>query len=166
MLGIVARVLACALVVPTALGAEAHEASVKSAIAAAIPASCPATLGKAGLLRNESLEVALPAQGKFIFAPGEPGFTAVRDEALGMKVGWERRLPGRLSITGRRLDADSAPLRAHIPDGYGDIGFQSTYVIFPTPGCWEITGNMGRESLTFVAWVIRVGGGPTWRMDL
>jgi hypothetical protein len=39
----------------------------------------------------------------------------------------------------------------------------SLYLIFPTPGCWEITGRVGETSLTFVTVVVKIGEGPTWR---
>lgn len=47
------------------------------------------------------------------------------------------RVPGQLRIEGRRIDAPALPLRAEVSNGYGTLGFQTTYVIFPTPGCWE-----------------------------
>ncbi len=71
-----------------------------------------------------------------------------------MKWAWYRHVPGRLTIDGRRLDASAPPLQAWIPDGYGDIGFQVAGIIFPTEGCWEITGRIGEASLTFVTFVI------------
>ena len=103
--------------------------------------------------------------GTVIFKPGGPGFIT-RDGSLGMKFGWRRGVPGRLKITGRRLDAEAAPLRAEAPDGYGDRGFQATYIMFPTPGCWEVTGRVGDSSVTFVTKVVKVGDGPTWRRDV
>jgi hypothetical protein len=67
--------------------------------------------------------------------------TVVRHE--GMKVGWWRTTPGKLTIDGRRLDAPAPPLKASIPDGYGPTGFQATGITFPTEGCWEITARVG-----------------------
>jgi hypothetical protein len=75
------------------------------------------------------------------------------DGWLSWKFGWYRVTPGRLTITGRRLDASAPPARASVPDGYGDTGFQSTAVIFPTAGCWEITGTVGPTAITFVTLV-------------
>jgi hypothetical protein len=46
------------------------------------------------------------------------------------------------------------PLRARIPDGYGDTGFQATALIFPTEGCWEVTGEVGDTRLTFLTPVV------------
>jgi hypothetical protein len=61
-----------------------------------------------------------------------------------------------LSIQGHQLDAPALPLRAEVPDGYGERGFQASGVIFPTEGCWEITGQVGTARLTFVNFVIKV----------
>ena len=70
--------------------------------------------------------------------------------AIAVKFPWTRGVPGHLTITGRRLDSDAPALRSSVPDGYGRTGFQSTAVIFPTTGCWEVTGRVGSASLTFV----------------
>jgi hypothetical protein len=76
------------------------------------------------------------------------------DGSRGWKFGWYRIVPGRLTITGRRLDAPGPPAWGSVPDGYGDIGFQSSAVYFPTPGCWEITGTVGSTAtLSFVTFV-------------
>jgi hypothetical protein len=66
-----------------------------------------------------------------------------------MKFPWDRGIRGRLDITGRRLDADAPPLRSDVPD-YGPTGFQATALIFPTEGCWEVTGTVRNSSVTFV----------------
>jgi hypothetical protein len=103
-------------------------------------------------------------EGTVVFKPGGAGFIT-RDGALGMKFGWQRGVSGQLTIEGRRLDATAPPVRAHVPSGYGDRGFQSSYVIFPTPGCWQVTGRVGKASVTFVTRVVRIGDGPAWRRD-
>jgi hypothetical protein len=81
-----------------------------------------------------------------------------KDGSIQMKFGWWRGVGGRLSIQGRRLDGPASPLRAEVPDGYGERGFQASGVIFPTEGCWEITGQVGTARLTFVNFVIKVEG--------
>ena len=73
---------------------------------------------------------------------------------MNAKFGWWRGVTGSLRIDGRRLDAPAPPLGASIPDGYGDSGFQSTAITFPTGGCWEVTGRVGEASRTFVTLVI------------
>ena len=76
------------------------------------------------------------------------------DGSIEIKFPWWRAVDGPLRISGRRLDATSTPLRSYIPDGYGSIGFQATGLIFPKPGCWEVTGAVGSHSLTFVTRIV------------
>lgn len=78
-----------------------------------------------------------------------------KDGSIDMKFGW-RGVSGRLSIQGRRLDAPAPRLRAEVSDGYGDRSFQASGVIFPTGGCWEITGLVAQARSTFVRFVIKV----------
>lgn len=122
-------------------------------------ASCTITHPPGGIYGNESLHAVLPPNGKFVFVPGGAGFTD-RDGALGIKFGWFRHKPGTLHVGGRRLDADAPPARAYMSDGYGNEGFQPVYLVFPTPGCWEITGGVGEARLSFVLRVERIGAGP------
>jgi hypothetical protein len=123
---------------------------------------------KAGSYGNSLLSLGpfgLWPDGTVIFKPGGPGFTT-SDGRLGMKFGWTRGVPGTLRVSGRRLDAEAPPLAFETPAGYGDVGFQASYLIFPTPGCWEVTGRLGtREdaSLTFVTAVAKIGDGPALR---
>ncbi len=77
-----------------------------------------------------------------------------QDGSAGNKFGWWRHVSGRLTITGRRLDAAAPPLRSSVPSGYGLTGFQTSGVYFPTDGCWEVTGKVGATTLTFVTVVI------------
>jgi hypothetical protein len=114
---------------------------------------------------NTWLSTGLWANGTVVFKPGGPGFV-LADGALSMKWGWRRAMRGQLRIEGRRLDDTAPPLRADIPSGYGDFGFQATALIFPTPGCWEVTGRVGTASLTFVTLVQRIGDGPSGRKAL
>ena len=121
------------------------------ALACAAPAgSCPVTQTDGGIFGNDFLQAGVPPDGKFVFKPGGAGFVD-RDGALGIKFGWNRLVPGRLQVGGRRLD--------------GDEGFQPTYQVFPTPGCWEITGGVGEARLSFIVFVERIGAGPDWRFQ-
>src|SRR5207245_5406439 len=95
------------------------------------------------------------------FRPGGPGFV-LSDGALGMKWPWWLRRAGNLKTTGRRLDAPAPAMRFHHrPDYYSGIGFHASYLIFPSPACWEVTGHVDDESLTFVVLVQKIGEGPT-----
>ena len=105
--------------------------------------------------------------GTILFRLGGSGFVT-RDGSLVMKFGWTRGVPGKLKVTGHRLDGAAAPLRLDTNDGYGEIGFQASYLIFPTPGCWEVVAQVGEveySKLTFVTKVEKVGEGPAERLD-
>jgi hypothetical protein len=116
-----------------------------------VPASFAERLfGSAAAFGNEDLWVGGIGRDGVIVA--DPRMVAA-DGTIGWKLGWWRVTPGDLSITGRRLDSDAAPLRATVPDGYGASGFQATGVDFPTGGCWEITGVAGGAPLSFVTFV-------------
>jgi hypothetical protein len=101
---------------------------------------------------NGALFTVLWPEGNIVMGPQnvEP------DGSLSMKFVWWRGVKGLLTIEGRRLDAEAPPLRADIPDGYGDSGIQSSALIFPTEGCWEVTGRVGDATLTFVTRVTKV----------
>ncbi|MGH2436909.1 MAG: hypothetical protein ACRDFA_07945 [bacterium] len=90
--------------------------------------------------------------------PGVAGFVTP-DGALGMKFGWTRAVRGKLHVTGHRLDGDAPPLRADVRGRSGELGFQASYLIFPTPGCWEVLAQLGEieeSKLTFVTKVVKI----------
>jgi hypothetical protein len=103
---------------------------------------------------NGALWTVLWPDGTVVISPVGAG-SVLSDGSLEMKFPWWRAVKGRLTINGRRLDASAPPLRAKIPEGYGDSGFQSSALIFPTPGCWEITGRVGTTTMTFVSRVVK-----------
>ena len=84
----------------------------------------------------------------------DPSFVA-EDGSIGWKFGWWRAVPGRLKITGQRLDAPAPPIRADVSGGYGPTGFQASGVSFPTEGCWQVTGRVATTTLTFVTSVVK-----------
>jgi hypothetical protein len=117
------------------------------------PTSVPASFNYG----NARIAVALsPPSGRLIAGRlPSGGYRAVirKDGSINAKYGWWRsRARPKLRISGRRLDAPAPPLRASIPDGY-DRGFQATGVIFPTSGCWRVTGSVGTATLTFTVLV-------------
>ena len=130
----------------------------------AIAEDCAVTPFDEGFRGNDALAVVLPADGKFVFRPQGPGFID-HDGALGIKVGWSVKKPGRLEITGRRLDGSAPRARAYTPYVTGEPGGQSSYVVFPTPGCWEIVASVGQQSLTFVVAVEFIAPGPLSRLN-
>lgn len=148
------------------LVALSHSVVVAQTMAAG-DGSCNVTLPgslariEQGFYGTKELSFGPPSvDGTVVFKPGGAGFV-LPDGSLSMKFAWQRGVRGALRIDGRRLDAAAPPLRAHIPAGYGDIGFQATGIIFPTPGCWEVTGRVGDATVTFITKVIKIGDGPS-----
>jgi hypothetical protein len=126
-------------------------------ISRATPNSLLNGLGTRNAYWNKNLYAgALWPDATLMVGPQGAGFI-LPDDSLEMKYPWLRAagLTGKLTITGRRLDAVAPPLKADIPSGYLDSGFEATGLIFPTEGCWEITGKVGDTTLTFVNRVIR-----------
>lgn len=114
---------------------------------------------------NKALWTLLWPEGRVVFEPGGPGFV-LPDGSLGIKWAWLPLVDGELSIDGRCLDRPAPPLRATINEAQDEHGrFFPSYLIFSTPGCWQVTGHIGGASLTFVTRVIKEGDGPDWRPD-
>jgi hypothetical protein len=68
------------------------------------------------------------------------------------KTAWFRPARTKLEVTGRRLDGDAAPLVVETSpsgDEYRHM-FQPSIMIFPTPGCWEVTAKAGGSTARFV----------------
>ncbi len=108
-------------------------------------------------LGNGQLWTVLWPDGKIYMLPENQE----TDGSFSMKWGWVRGTNGALTIEGHRLDAEAEPLRAEIPEGYGDTGFQVSALIFPSTGCWEVTGRVDDASLTFVTEVVFDVATPT-----
>jgi len=100
---------------------------------------------------NGSIWTALFPKGRLVATADD----VQSDGSIAMKFPWFRAVRGSLLVTGRRLDGPAPPLRADVTPGYGDTGFQSTELIFPTEGCWEVTGMVGGNHLTFVTLVLK-----------
>jgi hypothetical protein len=84
-----------------------------------------------------------------------PEFVA-QDGSVGMKFGWCGRPPASCRSPAGGWTPPPRR-RAHVPDGYGDTGFQASGVDFPTEGCWEVTGTLPTTRLTFVTFVVKKG---------
>ena len=124
------------------------------------PASVPASFNYG----NARIAVALsPPNGRVVAGrlPGGGYRAEIRkDGSIDAKYGWWRsQAKPKLRISGHRLDASAPPVRASIPDGY-DRGLQATGIIFPTMGCWRITGRVGTATLAFTVLVSKSRLGP------
>lgn len=102
---------------------------------------------------NGKLFTTLWPEGTVVFEQGGPGEMRP-DGSLSMK--WPFwRASGTLRIGGRSLHRPGLRVTADIPDGYGDSGFQATGLIFPEPGCYEVTATAGGATLSFVTRVVK-----------
>jgi hypothetical protein len=74
------------------------------------------------------------------------------------KFPWWRSLSGALTITARRLDGPAGHFRgdAGTIDSYGPGGFDPSTLVWPVPGCWQVTGRVAGHSLTIVMRVTAV----------
>lgn len=95
---------------------------------------------------NDVLLTTVPPDGVLPISPAQ----ADKDGVLWDKWGWYRLGKGQLAIEGTRLDAEAPPMLALIPEGYGDTGFQSSGIGFPSEGCWQVTGTLSGQALSFV----------------
>jgi hypothetical protein len=150
---------------PAASTPTASSASPTSAVLMADAATCRRTKGVAappdigtGLFGYDSSfgngKLWVGGLWKEGIVAATPDFVQA-DGSIGIKFGWWRKVTGQLEITGRRLDGPAPPLRASVPGGYGDTGFQASGLLFPTEGCWEVTGRVGATTLTFVTFVTK-----------
>ena len=135
----------------------------QQASSAASAATCPVTLPNGSTPPGQEPAVGHHGNGALWTVLEPDGIIRAQPEDVGyhgsvdVKFWWWRGpgVRGALAITGRRLDAPAPPLQARIPEGYGDTGFQSTAITFPTEGCWEVTGRAGNATLTFVTYVVK-----------
>lgn len=119
-------------------------------------ATCPVTVLRTGewAYGDKYIAAVLAGwpSGMLEFHQGGPGLM-LPDGSLHMMLAWRRGVYGTpLTISGKRLDASASALRARISHS-DDIGGESSTVIFPTPGCWQVTGKIGDHEVTFVVLV-------------
>lgn len=107
-------------------------------------------------LGNGEIFTTLWPDGVVVFEPGGPGEVRA-DGSLAMKWPFWRGegVAGELTIEGRSLHTSGLTVSAEIPEGYGDTGVQATALVFPGPGCFEVTARAGGSSLTFITKVER-----------
>jgi hypothetical protein len=51
--------------------------------------------------------------------------------------------------------SDARPRRSEIAAGFVGAHFQPSYLIFPSPGCWEITARANGSEMSFVTRVVK-----------
>jgi hypothetical protein len=124
--------------------------------------NCPKTIPSDDLLAapfpssnrwygSETLAVMLPMEGMWRGLGSRYRF---RDKLFLWSSGFKPGLESNLKVSARRLDGTGAegvispPTNAHAPD----LGGWTMLVMveFPSPGCWEITGEYLGQTLSFV----------------
>lgn len=117
-----------------------------------VASSCPVTKGPYG---NGFLFVHAPGDG-FLVARREP------DGTLFQKLGWlpKKDWGGNLQVRGERLDGPGQLRVLRVNWGHTYVGgvrgrgSWATPVLFPSEGCWRLTGRVGDVSLTYVMQVV------------
>lgn len=89
------------------------------------------------------------------YTPTDPTF---RQKMAWWRQGFDWRTEpdfrARLTVTGRRLDAQAAPLMpVRANSVLGKLPYMMVAFDLPTLGCWEITGHYEDDELTFVVWL-------------
>lgn len=98
----------------------------------------------------------VPTSGMWYGLPHNPD--GQRQKVFWWREGyiWKEDPTPALTVTGRRLDAPAPPLNASEATNAYAEDIQSAMLVgvdFPTPGCWEITGKVVDQELSFVVWV-------------
>ena len=158
-----------AAVTPGCIGGSGspHAPSGLSSGARLIPlASCPVTLPNhvvpkntpsftalSFAFRNRWLGAVLWPKGVLKVGRLSDGgsYASVRSDGwIYAKQGWWRSVHGQLRVVGQRLDQAAPQLRANVPAGYGNFGLEPVGLLFPSMGCWKVTGSIGDKRLAYV----------------
>ncbi len=100
------------------------------------------------LYGNGELWTVLQPGGKVLLSPENQ----LTDGSFEITWPWYLSAEGQLTIEGKRLFGEAVPLQYELAEPFNN--FQGSTLIFPTTGCWEITGRAGSASLTFVTEVL------------
>jgi len=159
-----AVVVIAALAASTALAVAAQSEATRARCPVTVPnrAKDPDAGFSAGAFNygNARIRVHLNWSDGILRAGRLPGggFVAVVEPegSIYAKLGWWRGVPGRFSITGRRLDRPAPPLRVSLHTAsYPTVGFIPSGLTFPTTGCWRVTATQGVGRLVFVVRVTK-----------
>lgn len=138
------------------------------------PAACPVTPYTAGPPANSADDRAIgglrpyhwyggDGLWAFPWLQGEPAGVLYLGEHGFHKVLWWREpgVEGPITVATRRLDGPSAAATTDFEGLPTQRGQQPGGLLFPTTGCWEITGTAGGKRLTIVAFLVAAPDPPT-----
>jgi beta-lactamase regulating signal transducer with metallopeptidase domain len=111
------------------------ECKVTSSVREIRPTMEKMSLGNGPWLINED---------KTIWAADQPYVAGVA-----VNTTWMRPAGADLVITGRRLDGDAPELLVRPAAPY-NTPYLGISLVFPIPGCWEVTATAGNSKLTFI----------------
>jgi hypothetical protein len=148
------RILATGLLVGVYTGV-ASAAGPNGGVTAGTEGTCAVTIPNGSTPPGErpsdshhgdgSLWTVLPANGVF----DSPVSVRADGSIGGIKFPWWRAVQGPLRLRAMRTDASAVGARTTVHGGYGNTGFQATTILFPTRGCWRISGSVGAHVLAF-----------------
>jgi hypothetical protein len=97
---------------------------------------------------NDAIWIRLP-KGGVIPASPDPG-----KSRISAKFPWWRVLAGQLQVSTSRVGSEKR-IEAGVATvaEYGQTGFVPSGLVFDGAGCWQITGSLQGQSLTFIAFV-------------
>jgi len=102
---------------------------------------------------NDVLAVHLYDAGSRLI--GQSGAWRQDDGYIHSKYPWIKKVAGKLKVQGQRLDGKSdRPFKAVVNDPSELPGGVPGGFLFPDPGCWEISGSLAGQTLTFIIEII------------
>ncbi|MBO0813012.1 MAG: hypothetical protein J2P23_13335, partial [Microlunatus sp.] len=100
-----------------------------------------------GWYGNSALWVGVPPDGVLPaqLDPDSPGDWTT-------KVPWWRVRHGAMTVSAVRLDGPTGNFRATVGTvaEYGEFGLDTSELVWPSLGCWQVTATVARHSLTIV----------------
>ena len=137
---------------------KAHSAEACPRTLATTPLSASPFPSSDAWYGSEKLAVVLPKDGLWRGMGPEKNY---RDKLFWWSRGFKPGSESELTVSARRLDADSSPATISKPSNASSksLGGWTMLVMveFPSAGCWEITGKYLGHELTAV---VEVGGQP------
>jgi len=122
-----------------------------------VPASCPVTVPRQARQPADASDglrwYGNAAVWVLLSVSGVLGSDPQQQWPYSSKVPWWRTVPGVLTIRARPVGGPVAGFRADVPSGYDPTGFQPSGLYWQRLGCWQVTGTIAGQALTFTVWV-------------